>query len=182
MKSLNQYNDYPTSLPLLSDDITEFHAARILLLVKLCGQGNTIDGLTKMAKLDFFVRYPKFFEVACKELGKDYKVQHGNIDSHMVRFHYGPWDQRYYHVLSYLESKNLLNIQMKGNTFILSLTSLGNEMATSLQDDSSYGELCAQMSDVKQALGSLRGTELKELIYKLFDKEVAKLPLKKVIE
>jgi hypothetical protein len=54
----------PVSLPLSADNIVEFHAARILLLISLCGTSNRIDGLTKMAKLDFFVRYPNFFAVA----------------------------------------------------------------------------------------------------------------------
>ena len=64
MKSIKQIGFAPVSLPLSADNIVEFHAARILLLISLCGTGNRIDGLTKMAKLDFFVRYPDLFAVA----------------------------------------------------------------------------------------------------------------------
>ena len=64
MKSINHIGFAPVSLPLSADNIVEFHAARILLLISVCGTGNRIDGLTKMAKLDFFVRYPDFFAVA----------------------------------------------------------------------------------------------------------------------
>ena len=60
-----------------------------------------------MAKLDFFVRYPHFFQVVAKVLGKDieYLSTYTETESKMVRYHYGPWDQRYYHVLAYLEGK-----------------------------------------------------------------------------
>jgi len=50
----------PISLPLAADDILEFHAARLLLLLEICGTAGRIDGLTKMAKLDFFKRYLDF--------------------------------------------------------------------------------------------------------------------------
>ncbi len=64
MRSLNRVWMQPTSLPLSADEIVEFHAARLLLLIHLCGVSGRIDGLTKMAKLDFFARYPDFFEAA----------------------------------------------------------------------------------------------------------------------
>ena len=64
MRSLNRVGMVPASLPLSADDIVEFHAARLMLLMHVCGVSGRIDGLTKMAKLDFFARYPDFFEVA----------------------------------------------------------------------------------------------------------------------
>ena len=64
MRSLSRVGLQPVSLPLAADDIVEFHAARLLLLMEICGVKGRIDGLTKMAKLDFFSRYPDFFEVA----------------------------------------------------------------------------------------------------------------------
>ena len=61
MKAYRDVALHPSSQPLLADDLVEFHLARILLLLRLCGRGNRIAGLTKFAKLDFFVRYPDFF-------------------------------------------------------------------------------------------------------------------------
>jgi hypothetical protein len=64
MKSFNTLGASPAGLPVAADDLLEFHAARLLLLFKFCGKTNRnsglprIDGLTKMAKLDFFVRHP----------------------------------------------------------------------------------------------------------------------------
>ena len=61
MKSAKQIAKVPAGVQLRADDIVEFHAARLLLLFDLCGTSGRIDSLTKMAKLDFFVRYPDFF-------------------------------------------------------------------------------------------------------------------------
>ena len=57
MRCLIRIGTQPVSLPLSADDIVEFHAARLLLLMSICGVAGRIDGLTKMAKLDFFARY-----------------------------------------------------------------------------------------------------------------------------
>ena len=55
MRTFDSAGRVSTSLPLVADDITELHAARLLLLLKHCGHEGTINGLTKLAKLDFFV-------------------------------------------------------------------------------------------------------------------------------
>jgi hypothetical protein len=116
MKSINQLGFAPASLPLSPDNVVEFHAARLLLLISLCGTGGRIDGLTKMAKLDFFVRYPDFFAVAKKDAVRSSESEE-SVESAMVRHHYGPWDKRYYHVLAYLEAKQLISIAKKKSSF-----------------------------------------------------------------
>ena len=67
MRSVHSISKVKRSVPILADDITEFHAARLLLLFHVCGTKGQIDGLTKMAKLDFFVRYPSFFSLICQK-------------------------------------------------------------------------------------------------------------------
>ena len=114
MKSIKQIGFAPVSLPLSADNIVEFHAARIFLLISLCGTGNRIDGLTKMAKLDFFVRYPDFFAVA-KNTSPPVAESNDTVRSAMIRHHYGPWDKRYYHVLAYLEARQLIEVVKKKN-------------------------------------------------------------------
>ena len=37
MWSLNRIGTHPVSLPLLADEIVEFHAARLMLLMHICG-------------------------------------------------------------------------------------------------------------------------------------------------
>jgi hypothetical protein len=182
MKSLRNINDIPAGLPLAADDLLEFHAARLLLLFKVCGVAGRIDGLTKMAKLDFFVRYPRFFNEACKALGLPAEASEMTVESSMIRFHYGPWDDRYYHVLAFLESTELLEVAKVKNAFTLKLTDKGQAAANQLVGEPSYSSLVEQMKRVKKSLGGKAGSSLKKLIYSVFEKEVGQRTLGETIE
>jgi predicted transcriptional regulator len=160
----------------LADELIEFHAARILILIKLCGKEDMINSLTKMAKLDFFVRYPQFFARACKAMGYSIEQKVETTESSMIRYHYGTWDRRYYHILAYLESRGLIEIQKKGQDFQLLLTDIGKRIAAQLVSDPAFCSLSEQMQQVNEILGNMRGTELKNLIYQLFDAEITQLP------
>jgi hypothetical protein len=180
---------YPVGRPLTADQITEFHAARILLLLYLCGTKDRvsgrfrIDGLTKLAKLDFFVRYPDFFRRARAHLDKSAAGPTTEVvESAMVRHHYGPWDARYYQLLPYLESRELIAVERRDKTFVFSLTESGRGVATRLAGEASYRDLCGHMAEVGKVLRGKSGDTLKKLVYSLFDEEVAKLPLGQVIE
>lgn len=168
MKSLNRFASKRAGEPLLADDILEFHAGRILLLLRVCGIADRIDGLTKMAKLDFFVRYPDFFRRVAGVAGSD-----ASVESSMTRFHYGPWDHRYYQVLAALEARGLLAVTSKANAIILTLTPKGHETAESLRNHPAFTELTAHMAAVKKHLGHRTGSALKDLIYRTFGAEVA---------
>jgi DNA-binding PadR family transcriptional regulator len=183
MKSINNLGAYPTSLSMVADDILEFHAARLLLLIKICGEKGSLKGLTKLAKLDFFIRYPQFFKRAAKYIGEDLGQCNTNFEaeSTMVRYHYGPWDQRYYHVLAYLEAKGLIEATKEGSAIILNLTDIGNESSIKLERSTSFAPIVDQMRQVKKALGNKKGTELKNLVYEVFDEEVSKLSMGEVI-
>lgn len=188
MRSLKKMGTRSVSLPLSADEIVEFHAARLLLLFNVCGTAGRIDGLTKMAKLDFFARYPDFFEAAraaTTENSVDGDVPQSDTDlaveSAMVRHHYGPWDKRYYHVLSHLEAKQLIRVAKEGKTYRLTLTDLGKERAKALASRPSFGPLVDRMREIKKAFGGKSGSFLKDLVYRLFDEEVGRRPMGQVI-
>jgi DNA-binding PadR family transcriptional regulator len=181
MRSLDRLGTRPVSLPLVADDVVEFHAARLLLLLKVCGTAGRIDGLTKMAKLDFFVRYPQFFETARAQAGTVPSTGDA-VESAMVRHHYGPWDKRYYHVLAHLEARNLIAVTKEKNSFRIALTELGHERSARLAQLSSFTSLVERMREVKKAFGSKSGSTLKNMIYKIFDEEVGQRRLGEVIE
>jgi hypothetical protein len=184
MKSIANVGNEPAGTALLADDLLEFHAARLLLLLHVCGTGNHIDGLTKMAKLDFFVRYPDFFEDVSHRLGGTAAPNRGiggSVESSMVRHHYGPWDRRYYHVLSYLTGKALVEIKRIQNYYRLSLTSTGAAVAAATATKPSFAPLVAHMKGVKRLLGAKSGSALKDLVYEVFKDEVAHKELGDVI-
>ncbi|WP_156419599.1 MULTISPECIES: hypothetical protein [unclassified Sphingopyxis] len=192
MKSIDSLGMQPASLPLAADNILEFHAARLLLLMEICGTAGRIDGLTKMAKLDFFTRYPDFFAVARASLPassepaaapnlKAVQPPAGAVEASMVRHHYGPWDKRYYHVLAHLEARELITVSKEGRSYRLALTSLGKSKAKLLAAKPSFEPLVARLREVKSVFGRKSGTYLKDLIYRLFDEEVGRREMGGVI-
>jgi hypothetical protein len=142
------------------------------MLLAHCGFSNRILGLTKLAKLDFFVRYPKFFERIAEYLGKPSESATVQTESAMVRHHYGPWDKRYYQVLAYLEARGLISVLKSNHTFEFQLTPLGVETVAALSKQSINLDLIAQMKVVRKLLGRKNGSALKSLIYKVFDTEI----------
>lgn len=182
MKSIKNLGLNPLGSPLLADDIIEFHAARLLLLFQICGIKGKIDGLTKMAKLDFFIRYPSFFNELCLKLNINIYKKPDAVESKMIRFHYGPWDHRYYHVLAYLKSRGLIEYEKIGRKVIISLTKLGQSKAILLKESNQYSALVTQISLVNSILGKMSGTKIKNLIYETFDQEVVQLSLGEVIK
>ncbi|MEX0806588.1 MAG: hypothetical protein WD688_25215 [Candidatus Binatia bacterium] len=182
MKRLRELADAPVSRPVVAEDVMELHAARLLLLFRHCGtKGARIDSLTKMAKLDFFVRYPAFFAVAAAAEGKAGNPE-ATDESRMVRYRYGPWDERYYQLLSYLEAHGLLVVSRKGASFQLELTDEGVRVAEEFTENSSFERLIGHMKQVKKVLGGKSGTRLKNLVYELFHREVGERSLGEVIE
>ena len=182
MISFKNIPQYPAGSTLISDDIIEFHASRILLILRLCGQKDRIrktykiSGLTKLAKLDFFVRYPEFFRrfLRKKNIATINILEHiGGIESRMIRFHYGPWDQRYYQLLPFLEARDLISIEKDKGTFTFFLTEKGTHIAESLISEDVFLSLANNIKNVNSILGKMKGSQLKALVYEMFENEVA---------
>jgi DNA-binding PadR family transcriptional regulator len=182
MKSLTNISSQPLSIPLVADDITELHAARMILLLRKCGTGNRVKGLTKLAKLDFLVRYPAFFNRLSVHLQKQVTAVMETVESVMIRHHYGPWDKRYYTVLPFLESRNLITVSKEGATYVFELTRNGKRLADDISKRSEFADQVEQMKQVKELVGKKSGTALKNIVYEVFDTEIAQKPLGDIIQ
>jgi hypothetical protein len=182
MKSVLRASETPRSFPLAADMFTELHASRLLLLLRICGVSGRIEGLTKLAKLDFFVRYPDFFERIAQHLGENVESATSSVESAMVRHHYGPWDKRYYQILPFLEARSLITIKKEGQAYIFELTDSGKSIASTFSKESEFTAQVSQMRRVKSVLGNKSGSRLKRLIYEVFDEEIAEKTLGRVIE
>ena len=161
------------------------HVADSMAVYPLLAPGpctDSCDEPTKLAKLDFFVRYPEFFRRAAEAIGAPSNSIVVAGDSSMVRYRYGPWDDRYYHLLSYLESTGLITIQRIGRLYRVALTEDGDNIAAKIGEDSSYATIVRHMQDVKKVMGAKGGTTLKKLIYRLFESEVVAKPMGEVIK
>lgn len=131
------------------DDDFDFHAYRILLLIRICGiikepffDSYTIYGRGKFSFYDFLIRYPFYLKRVIeieKKLNllerlklKPYETE--RVLSPMIKYIRGPWDHRYDSILNYMVSKRLINVHFSNYTkskkaMCLTLTQLGIEIA-----------------------------------------------------
>lgn len=160
------------------DDLA-YHQARILLLVRAVaaepGHARKLDGLTKLAKLDFLVRYPALAGVVLDELAEDDPRLHLTSDSvltptevedPMTRYKYGPWDDRYYPVVGALVSRGLLRyVKGRRGSVALATTPSGKKFAEAITQDPLWRDVADRCEAIAQASSGLSGNALKERIY-----------------
>jgi len=154
----------------------EFHLPRILMLLAEADSRNskTIEGIMKLAKLDFLLRYPNCLErllVFQNKRTDKLKIQYyerTSIESKMIRFKYGPWDTRYRRWIGILVAKGLAITFKKGNTIHVGLTEKGKEITLILGDLQEFADFKIRSKLIYTSVGSMGSTKLKTLIYKLF--------------
>lgn len=154
----------------------EFHAARILLLLKAAGKRSNrpVSGITKLAKLDFLVRYPAALARALEKLGKSKQAkkipedERNTIEGAMIRFRYGPWDERYRRWLALLSAKGLVDVYREGSTVTTKLTEAGVREADELLKVSDFVALYERCKLVATYVGDFGATKLMNFIYEVF--------------
>lgn len=168
----------PDALRWVLDDLA-YHQSRVLLLVNAVaadpGHQRKLDGLTKLAKLDFLVRYPGFAGIILDgvddsdgrlHLESSDRLTPTDVDDPMVRYKYGPWDDRYYPVVGALVSRGLLRyVRGRRGSVALAPTASGQRLAVELSADASWREVADRCNIVAQASAGLTGNALKERIY-----------------
>lgn len=170
------------------DKNEDIHLARILVLLEAFKreEGPALVGITKLAKLDFLLRYPACFETAmvARNVSKlNLRVaefEHATIEASMVRYRYGPWDHRYRKFLNILAARGLMTLAVEGRTIVIDLTDKGIELAQRVSQ-------AKEFEDVKYRAGMLRkhldlgATRLMEFIYEEFP-ELNNMQLNEEIE
>ncbi len=167
------------SLRWVVDDLA-YHQARVLLLVKAVaaepGHQRKLDGLTKLAKLDFLVRYPALAPVILDgltdldpkmHLADDDVSAPTEVEDPMTRYKYGPWDDRYYPVIGALVSRRLLRyVQGRRGSVALTATPAGKRFADELvAQEPLWREVADRCDAIAEASVGLTGNALKERIY-----------------
>jgi hypothetical protein len=157
------------------DERSELHEARILVLLNAFdgGKQGAVEGLTKLAKLDFLLRYPVMLDRALAAKGKatrevqleDHERQ--SVESEMVRYRFGPWDHRYREVLNILVAKGLVTVSIEGRRVVILLTSRGREVASQLSNDAAFEQYARRAGLLKRNF-DLSATNLMKFIYQTF--------------
>jgi hypothetical protein len=154
----------------------DLHLSRLLILLNSFAgkRGNgTIKGMTKLAKLDFLLRYPVYFENALKANNKNWglvqvsEYERLSVESKMVRYKYGPWDHRYRRFINLLIAKDLAWVKVEGRTIVIGITKKGSEYSRQLVSQREYADIALRAKLLKSHF-DIGATNLKEFIYKTF--------------
>jgi len=154
----------------------DLHLGRILILLKAFAgkkQNRAIDGLDKLAELDFFLRYPVYLERALPARGtssdkadiKDYERQ--SIEANTAYYSYKPWSVEYRRFISLLVAKDLVSLDFEKNIIKVTLSKKGIEVANSLSKKESYYIIEKRASILKQNF-NLTSRNLITFIYENF--------------
>jgi hypothetical protein len=152
------------------------HMARLLMLLSAHAgkSGRPVEGVTKLAKLDFLLRYPNCLERALDTRRQDSADAHiegyerTTIESKMVRFRYGPWDHRYRRWIAILVGKGLVRVDVEGRTVKLWLTEKGQTTALQLARSKDLSNLAERAKLVARQFGAMSGSSLKAFVYETF--------------
>jgi len=147
--------------------------ARILLLINaFTTSTKSLEGRTKLAKLDFLLRYPSFMQRALAIRTSDQVMevaseeQH-NIEGRMIRYRYGPWDPSYYAILGRLIGKGLVETVPNQRGLSYRTTEQGKQIAKALAKEDSWSETNVRVKLLKRNF-NLSGNALKDFIYQHF--------------
>ena len=158
----------------------DLHAARLLILISAFSSTDqgTVEGLTKLAKLDFLLRYPVMLEralVAKNRPTQDVRLEDYerlSVESQMVRYRYGPWDHRYREFLNIRIGRGLVTVRGEGRKIVISLTDRGKDLAIELSDNPEFQDYARRSTLLKRHF-DIMGTSLMKFIYDTFPEVVS---------
>lgn len=150
----------------------EYHVARVLVLLKAMNPGGgVLRGLTKLVKLNFLLRYPSFLdqllqrrEIAWPSGLEPTEAECLAVESPMIRYKYGPWDDRYYPILGYLSGTGLATVSKNRGAITIRLTAAGRRAAESIESDPNWSTVAGRARLLKSEF-DMSGTALKDTIY-----------------
>lgn len=159
----------------------ELHAVRLLILISAfsgTGQGDAVEGLTKLAKLDFLLRYPVMLERALEAKGRSIRDveledhERLSVESEMVRYRFGPWDHRYREFLNILIGKGLVKVSVEGRKVVITLSDRGRTIASELAVSPEFQAYAKRSSLLKRHF-DIQATMLMRFIYNTFPEVVS---------
>ena len=146
--------------------------ARLLLLIEAFSRGSKVlEGRTKLAKLDFFLRYPTYFaralEIKRPDLVQITEIPQPDVESRMVRYRYGPWDPAYFALLGRLVGKGLVRSEPFSRGIGYRATDKGRVVADAIQREPAWLDTSERVRILRKHF-DLSGANLKKFIYQNF--------------
>lgn len=154
----------------------QFHLARLLVLLKASSglQNRPVQGIMKLAKLDFLLRYPNCLVRALEHLGRHQQAaeipadERDTIEAKMIRFRFGPWDKRYRRWIGLLIAQGLAEAYVHGRTVMIRLTDAGLRVAAEIEVRPEFEAIHRRSKIINTAVGTMSASRLKDFIYQVF--------------
>lgn len=149
------------------------HLARLLLVLRHFGPTteSRLTGLTKLAKIDFLLRYPAFTERLLANRGSTWELgaqpdqsEELAVENRMIRYKYGPWDDRYYVMLGALSGMGLVEVSRQKSTLEFSLTLEGRRLSDAVASQDEWSVIDQRARFLSEEF-NVSGTALRKLIY-----------------
>ena len=147
--------------------------ARLLLLIDaFTGRTKSLEGRTKLAKLDFLLRYPAYFRRALEVRAPGTEVSDSpeaekDIEHRMVRYRYGPWDPAYFALLGSLIGRGLVEPVSVAAGVGYRTTDTGQGLAARLRAADVWDDTANRARLLRKHF-DLSGSTLKEFVYEHF--------------
>ncbi|HEY0465205.1 MAG TPA: hypothetical protein VGC79_13390 [Polyangiaceae bacterium] len=157
------------------------HEGRLLVLIEKFTSGpdaEGVRGMTKLAKLDFLLRYPTYLERALQARKRSIlavKVrdfERLSVEARMVRYRFGPWDHRYPEILRRLSARGLISIAKEGRTVVVKTTATGTALAEQLAVTEPFADISSRSSALRTHF-NLAATTLMKFIYETFPEVIS---------
>lgn len=151
----------------------EGEARLLVLIAAFSGRQEGLQGRTKLAKLDFLLRYPEFLERALLDRGAEPEVaamattERNPLEQRMVRYRYGPWDPSYFALLGSLIGRRLVEVIPYNRGLGYRATPDGRSLAKALGAEPAWSEI-KERADLLKKHFDLSGSTLKDMVYRLF--------------
>ncbi|CPS05940.1 hypothetical protein [Mycobacteroides abscessus] len=162
----------------------EHQQLRVLILIaavsEVSGNAKKLDGLTKLAKLDFIARYQDFeplialaLDISGVRTAEARTVAVVPTSTPMIRYRYGPWDDQYYPVLGALVGRGLIKyVRGKGGSVGFSPTVHGSDLVAQLRWDVLWAPVVDHYESIANRYGRHTGSALKNAIYDSLPKQM----------
>lgn len=159
---------------IILDERDDLHLIRILILIyTLIGKKSekTTIELTKLAKLDFLLRYPSALETTLNNLNKKKDIsiteaEKNNIETNILSFRFSPWSSDFRRLMVLLNAKILIRWERRERYLDIHQTPEGLLLYQEILEYDEFKSMIQQSKAIKTNVSTLSMIKLDTLLSK----------------
>ena len=162
-------------LKIVEGDLNTQLARLMILIDDLCGvqHNKKIDGINKLAKLDFLLKSPSYLKKGLTKLRTNITIniesfELDSIESKTNLYRYIPWDENYRKILNIIIARDLVNISFEKDDYFIQISHKGILIAEELKQDRYFKEFVNRSKIISTHFGSYSEGFLNSFFEKYF--------------